>query len=278
MHNRLRSFVDVTPFLAAAMVEDCAVGVTDTEKFIAYCSGERIDVGIEVGMPIGDDAISSAMKENRTIQTFVPKEVYGIPFMATGAPIHDDDGNVIGGFGYAIDVTEKAEMEEKLQRISNELASAMQQTSASTQQVTVNTEDLADDFSKMVEEADKAKNLLTNIDEILKIIKDISRKTNLLGLNASIEATRAGKSGQGFKVVAEEIQKLANRSEKSVKEITDYLEHIDNRVGGIVEAIQTNDGHFQEQSAAMEEITVSVEELSGMAEKLNNMAARLFSE
>lgn len=65
-----------------------------------------------------------------------------------------------------------------------------------------------------------------NVDELLSLIKDIADNTNLLALNASIEAARAGDAGRGFAVVAEEVKKLANRSIDSVKHISGILSEI----------------------------------------------------
>ena len=71
--------------------------------------------------------------------------------------------------------------------------------------------------------------LMGNIDEtdnIINIIQKISKQTNLLGLNASIEAARVGKEGKGFEVVAEEIRKLAISSSDSINKIEKILEGI----------------------------------------------------
>lgn len=274
MHPRLQAFIEVAPFLSSGILEDSAVAITDTEKFLFYCPGKIIDVKLKVGTPIKDDVLSKALRQNRTIHSFVPAEVYGIPFLAIGAPIQDENGKVIGAFGYAINLTEKVEMEQKMKNMSADLASAMQEIGASVQQVNSNAEQLATYFGKVVQQANSAKHLLDNIDGILKFVQSVGNKTNLIGLNAAIEAARAGEAGRSFKIVANEIRDLAIRSKQSIEEITNYLHEIHTEVEGMAASIQANESYIQEQSAAMEEVAASITQLSNLAEELQEISAK----
>ncbi len=77
-----------------------------------------------------------------------------------------------------------------------------------------------------------------NITAILEVIEGISEQTNLLALNAAIEAARAGEQGRGFAVVADEVRNLASRTQDSVGEIRQVIERVEKGTRDVVEAIQ----------------------------------------
>lgn len=94
------------------------------------------------------------------------------------------------------------------------------------------------EFLQVKENGIKLQNRAKDVTKIVETVESISDKTNLLALNASIEASRAGEYGQGFTVVAMEIRKLAEGSKEAVKNINDNLVTFINEIDGFVEQIE----------------------------------------
>ena len=108
--------------------------------------------------------------------------------------------------------------------------------------------EMSNELSDLKNNADEVKNVLT-------VIKDIAEQTNLLALNAAIEAARAGEHGRGFAVVADEVRKLAERTQKSLTEI-------DMSVSTIVQAINDVSDRMHHNTKSIENLA----EISGDVE------------
>jgi methyl-accepting chemotaxis protein len=93
---------------------------------------------------------------------------------------------------------------------------------------------LSDDLSKTSDEISNLSTLSDNIGSVLDVIRSIAEQTNLLALNAAIEAARAGEQGRGFAVVADEVRSLALRTRQSTEEITSIIATLQDQTGQVV--------------------------------------------
>ncbi|MEA2050185.1 MAG: methyl-accepting chemotaxis protein [Campylobacterota bacterium] len=203
-----------------------------------------------------------------------------------------------------------------LNKNSNEVAAALEETAASLEQITSNIENNTNNIVKMAQYAkevtssthqgqslatqtttamDEINNEVTAINEAISVIDQIAFQTNILSLNAAVEAATAGEAGKGFAVVAQEVRNLASRSAEAANEIKtlvsnattkanngkkisdemiDGYQSLNENISKTIELIQNVETASKEQRSGIEQINNAVTQLDQQTQENANIASQ----
>ena len=182
-----------------------------------------------------------------------------------------------------------AEMESSVEKVTdfakstlNEVKSAEEasDTCRRTMQDNITTtHTLSDRLRASSEAINKIHMMSSQIESIVKTIADIADQTNLLALNATIESARAGESGRGFAIVADEIRELAIKTAKSTKEVSQTINLLEQAVTNSVNVMASceseMDNSLQQSSRANSSIVMSCQQQTNSASEINQSIAHI---
>ncbi|WP_217877187.1 methyl-accepting chemotaxis protein [Pseudoalteromonas shioyasakiensis] len=138
------------------------------------------------------------------------------------------------------------------------------------QQGVSSVESVADTLTKSLTDLNQLEASVNEVTVILSVISNIAEQTNLLALNAAIEAARAGEQGRGFAVVADEVRTLASRTQSSTLEIQDKIDSLQSATNAVTQRIRSSDNQIKEAVINSEKVGHMLDEISVQAKAISD--------
>jgi hypothetical protein len=272
-HPIKNAFDDFAPIIAEMFPDGAALYITDLDKFICRQSSDKFDVPkVQVGVRLTEDAVAwQSIKQKRMVIQKTPAEIYGAPLLVASYPLYDSENNIIGTFGLAT----PTRTADTLQNIAVKLNQSLVEITAVLEELAATSSNIMNNQAALNKNIEEISYYSQDINSVLTLIKKISDETKMLGLNAAIEAARAGDAGAGFSIVAKEIRKLSDQSSSTVSSIRELTKNIIQKVENTLQNSERYLRSTEEQAAASQQVSINLQEISEMSHELSTIAKNL---
>lgn len=266
MNQKVQSVVDNLDIIKQLYNALTYISVLDKNGIlVGYSIPEGETPKLQIGEKFHDpsNALDRVLKEGNKVHNYLPKEVMGMAFEGDLIPIMDD--NSVEG---CLICTYVAENNKKVIDIAERFKMSVQQIDVSVQEVIRGTENLVQTLEKMNNMTTSVESDVNEASDIVNKIKQNASHSNILALNASIEAARSGAAGRGFSVVATEMGKLAKDSGSSATEIKNTLDGIVEHLGEMISSIKAANHVAKTYMESISSINSILSETLSLADKL----------
>lgn len=268
MQQQLENVVSLLPIIQQLFTQDVYLSVLDSDSVVCgYAIPSGAKPILEIGKKFVDTtgAIDAVIRSGKRRYNLLPKEIMGESFEGYIVPIKEDN-MVIGCITCTYSVGDK-------ERLTDIVDAFNKSTSVVNEQI----EEIVKEFDslyKMIESvnstASQVEKGVGDSEKIVKVIGNNASKSNILALNASIEAARSGEHGKGFAVVAKEMGKLATDSSSSTSEIQKQLRDVHVSIASMLESIKGTDSVAQAYNVQVKDIQENVEQMLKLAKEMED--------
>jgi len=242
----------------------------------------------EIGLVAGDfdELINGLAELIKSIVAQSSRVIQGVDQLDNGAgkiqetSLHQLESvemivTAVNQMSYAIkEVAENAQKTaNEIQQVNELTSEGKQITQTTVEEITALSETVANATQVILKLSENS----TDIASVLGVIRGIAEQTNLLALNAAIEAARAGEQGRGFAVVADEVRELASKTQQSTEDIQKMIEALQNGVEEAVQSINTGNAATQSTVELSQKTLTALDAISSAAVRVADVAAQTAS-
>lgn len=251
---------------------EIGVGLADREKFLFYLPAKDLDLHAKVNQFLtpGTGIYRVIHEELPQLSMRVDKKVHGIPYITRSGAVYNDEGMIIG----SIAITQSMQRYETIKETSSTLLDNITLLASNSEEITAQTEEIASITQRLAKIAEGSQAHVNESNLALELIQKIAGQTNLLGLNAAIEAARVGELGRGFGVVADEIRKLAAESTESIAKIKSIIIGIQNDSNTTYHEIKQVEEGVNQVAEAISQMVAATQEIQARAAILDEEAEK----
>jgi len=260
----------VLPVLHRAFDGAIGIALADKEKILLYKPAKDLDFRTPINAPFKEGSAIYKFTQERLpyLKERRDNKLHGFPYQVMLSAIRNDDEEIIG----SLIISQSLDWQVSLKGMADNLLNSISTLASAAEEITAKSQEMTGVTQTLELAAKASQNYVSETTQVIGFIKQIAGQTNLLGLNAAIEAARVGEYGRGFGVVAEEIRKLAANSTESIAKISTIIKEIQSGSTETYRQIGQVEEGISQVAEAIAQMTGTVQELRAMAHLLNEKA------
>lgn len=260
----MQSFYNMIPYFKYIVGEEVGFTMSNTQNFLLVRNTDTLKINFSAGdaIPKGS-AADICLQKKEVIDVVIPEKVFGFAVRTIGIPVFEK-GQIAG----TMVISFSAERFQQISKLSELLSGELQTVLSDMENMNRVFGNIRETNQRLQEKVEDTREDYKKTDEVLSFINGVAKKTNLLGLNASIEAARAGAAGRGFSVVSTEIGKLSISTKESVVQISNITNNIRSGIDSVYSEFEKSNELLADQASVLDGIRKILEEISQNAQSL----------